>query len=710
MAFRPHEMNAGMGFGSEGQPYGFVSRPRPLHPSNFRTPTDGASRMAASRPVGHVPARPMKEKTKAKQRYLKAKKERRKAKKSAGPKPFGEGKKKAKDGVKQRHKTHAFQDKDHEATEPQVENQSSTEDESSENESSAPSEETGERTGDTSVQVMEQDDETLPNTIAADPLQAEIPSLPKEEQVQEDKEDPQYLYRFPRPQQTGQSDAQLLASLGLPQGLERPNLVDASHTQSLDTHESSSTEHMGVRISHSVKRQLMRLGITEWFAVQASVIPLLLSQKTKGLLYMPYAPPRDLCVSAPTGSGKTLAYTVPIVELLRTRTVVQLRALVLVPTRDLAMQVSEMFEAIGRGSGLKSLVITGNHSFRHEQAQLVSKSDAGFCSNVDVLIATPGRLVDHVRGTPGFTLQHLRFLVIDEADRLLGQSFQQWVTTLLDALRPAPNDEAWKAPASLHMEAPIWARDDLEVPSSSVQKLLFSATLTRDPAKLNALQLRNPCYVSVRDRAEGEDPHAARFALPAGLSEHMIVTETSAKVLHLIRLLHSDNPLRQGLCFTKSVESANRLVRLLTFFEERYAKDRPLCVQYYSSDLSASERVQMLRRFQNGEVDLLVCSDLIARGIDLPEVRHVISYDVPVDMAKYVHRVGRTARAGRSGDAWSLVEEQEVYHFKRMLREADHLERVEAVKVKPLDLEPFVPCYKEALAQLASVYSQQRGM
>ncbi|WFC94786.1 RNA helicase [Malassezia brasiliensis] len=666
--------------------------------------------MAVTQPARTAPARPAKGKTKAKQRYLKAKKVRRKAKKAAGPKPFGEGKKKAKPkgpnpAEEMELEASVAQASHGDASESESESSTDTTSKSSD---SASDSESSSSSSASSESVADRARAASPSTdvIDADPLQAASPAEPAE--MQDDE--PQYLFRFPRPQQTSTSDAQQLASLGLPQGLERPTFVDASHTQSLDTQDEGMTEHMGVRVSRSIKRQLDRLGISEWFAVQASVIPLLLSQHTESRLYMPFNPPRDLCISAPTGSGKTLAYTVPIVELLQTRIVTQLRALVLLPTRDLAVQVAEMFEAVGRGSGLRSLVITGNHSFRHEQAQLVSSGPAGFTSNVDVLIATPGRLVDHVRGTPGFTLQHLRFLVIDEADRLLGQSFQQWVPTLLEALQPQASEQASSAPASLHTQLPPWMHDDLDTPVPTVQKLLFSATLTRDPAKMNALQLRNPHYVSVRDRAEGDDVHVDRFALPAGLHEHMIVTETSTKVLFLLYLLHSHLQVRHALCFTKSVESANRLVRLLAFFEKRMPPGQALCVQYYSSDLTNAERAQMLRRFQQGEVDVLVCSDLIARGIDLPEVRNVISYDVPVDMAKYVHRVGRTARAGRSGDAWSLVEEQEVFHFKRMLREAHHLDAVQTVKVKPAEYEPFLPSYKEALAELANVYSQQRGM
>lgn len=660
--------------------------------------------MVASQPAGHgkapaLPVRSAKGKTKAKQRYLKAKKERRKAKKAAMPKAPGEGKKKNKERQPSK-KAEKMETNEEESDNSDGSDSDSSDSDSSDSDSSDNNESTA---------AEPASDTPLPDSIAADPLQSSAPpgevaekGVPAEPE-QDDAEDPQYLFRFPRPQQTGASDAKLLASLGLPQGLARPTLVDAAHTQSLDadlsaqdTQDNRPTEHIGVTISRSIKRQLDRLGISEWFAVQASVIPLLLNRKTESELYMPYSPPRDLCVSAPTGSGKTLAYTVPIVELLQTRTIVQLRALVLVPTRDLAIQVAEMFDAVGKGSGLRSLVVTGNHSFKHEQAQLVSRGPHGYTSNVDVLIATPGRLVDHVQSTPGFTLQHLRFLVIDEADRLLGQSFQQWVAILLDALMPDASDQVALAPPVLQHEAPSWAHDDLEVPVPSVQKLLFSATLSRDPAKMNALQLRNPHYVSVQDQTEGAELDTDHYALPAGLHEHMMVTETSTKVLHLLYLLHGlPEPVRHALCFTKSVDAANRLVRLLSFFEERWALgDKPLCVQYYSSDLGAAERVQMLKRFQQGEIDLLVCSDLIARGIDLPEVRHVISYDVPIDMAKYVHRVGRTARAGRTGDAWSLVEEQEVYHFKRMLRQASHLDNVANEKVKPAEWERFVPCYK----------------
>lgn len=647
--------------------------------------------------VQKAPAKP---KTKAKQRYLRAKKERRKTRKASEPKPFGQGKKK-KAGAALQAQSPAAEAVMNSSMEAQSINDRSSESEE-QSETSSEKDEEDER--------PREDD--LPEHITADALQPQD-AMPAEEPCEDtdskEESTTKYLYRFPRPQQTGEAHAQQLATQGIPDALARPVDVLATQTESL-----TAPDGLGASLSSSVRQQLHKLGITEWFAVQASVVPWLLSDHKQSRLYLPYTPPRDLCVSAPTGSGKTLAYTVPIVELLQTRKVPQLRALILVPTRDLAVQVRDMFEAVGKGSGIVTAMITGNHSFRHEQAQLVRTDGAYTRSKIDVLIATPGRLVDHLRGTHGFTLEHLRFLVIDEADRLLGQSFQQWATMLLDAIESPPSTSFPPlAPQTLYHETPAWSHDDMDVPQHSVQKLLFSATLSRDPAKMSALRLRNPHYIRVRDADLQEDETGTeRFALPSTLTQHVITTPSSDKVLNLLRLLHDETePVRQALCFTKSVEAANRLERLLYFFEEAWAQQRQvpaLNVQFYSSDLGTGDRMAMLRRFQQGDIDLLICSDLIARGIDLPEVRHVISYDVPIDMAKYVHRVGRTARAGRAGDAWSLVEEQEVFHFKRMLREAGQWERVHTEKSKPAKLESYMPHYKEALARLAQVYSQHR--
>jgi ATP-dependent RNA helicase DDX51/DBP6 len=165
------------------------------------------------------------------------------------------------------------------------------------------------------------------------------------------------------------------------------------------------------------------MGIGSLFATQAKVIPTILKRRQN-----------DVCVAAPTGSGKTLTYVLPIVQRLATRVVVRLRALVVVPSRDLVSQVHDVFARFCGPLGLRVGSAHGQTSFRQEQDSLVdmhAPSLPGGTSKVDILVCTPGRLMDHLQTTKGFTLQHLSFLVIDEADRLLAQHYNDWVHQVL---------------------------------------------------------------------------------------------------------------------------------------------------------------------------------------------------------------------------------------------------------------------------------------
>ncbi|CEQ41718.1 SPOSA6832_03466, partial [Sporobolomyces salmonicolor] len=400
-------------------------------------------------------------------------------------------------------------------------------------------------------------------------------------------------------------------------------------------------------------------------------------------------------------------------------------------------------------------VATGQHSFAHEQAVLVGENFPEFVfvstclsvcqryltvassvcriiqggsSQVDILIATPGRLMDHLKATKGFSLQHLRFFarlpnrfVVDEADRLLTQSFHDWLPTILAALKPSPTLSSESPTGTVDLPeqadalAPVWwdaegkpgrvASDVDERCAPSCQKLLFSATLSRDPAKIDALHLHRPIYISVEDAL---DPHAEdeamdselKFTFPAELTEHMIISPSSHKPLYLFHLLHTLS-ISSALCFTKSVEAATRLAKLVEFFEEARraetgegSEDKRVVVKAYSSELAPNERKKVLKEFKQGEIQMLICSDLISRGIDIANVSHVISYDIPTDMRKYVHRVGRTARAGHTGEAWSLVEDQEVAPFKAIMSSAQHWQKIDRVRVKDNLVEPFVPPYQ----------------
>jgi len=342
--------------------------------------------------------------------------------------------------------------------------------------------------------------------------------------------------------------------------------------------------------------------------------------------------------------------------------------------------------------------------------------------------------MDYLNGTPNFSLQHLRFLVIDEADRLLAQSFQDWLTQVLAATRPPAHMEGgaapWKeepipypdalSPAFLHLlrGGPAVYTDQDEKRESSCQKLLFSATLMNDPGRIAALELRNPRYVVVQSSSDSQEKGVLgvameKFSMPTTLKEHMIVCDSSQKPLVLFYLVHSIG-ITNALVFTKSAESTLRLVRLFEFFETARSAcqgspipdKKPVAVRAYSSDLSPSERKSILDQFRGQKIDMLVCSDLISRGIDIKHVTHVVNYDAPVDMRKYVHRVGRTARAGRMGDAWTLVEEQEARFFKNMMKAADHAAAVSKMRISPPQLAPLAPLYYEALAQLKGTYTR----
>ncbi|KAG9128085.1 ATP-dependent RNA helicase dbp6 [Ceratobasidium sp. 392] len=499
------------------------------------------------------------------------------------------------------------------------------------------------------------------------------------------------LPSFPLPTQPAPPSKTTLALQGLDRAILEAEVIDPASSAPVPRPGSPSSTCP--ELDDHMRERLVELGVESLFAVQTVLLPFLLSNRA---LHCPYDPPQDACVSAPTGSGKTLAYVVPVTQILSARIVTRLRALVVLPTRDLVVQVRETFEAVAKGRGLKIAVATGQHSFAHEQSQLIhalpslTSSAPVYHSKVDVLICTPGRLTDHLRGTPGFTLEHLRFLVIDEADRLITQSFQDWLAHVLDATQPPPSD---------------FPPTELDEPqASSCQKLLFSATLTHDPSKIVPLGLRDPRYFVVGEQASAGAVEET-FAFPTTLSEHMCVCSPADKPLVFFHLVHTHG-VRNALVFTKSAESTAKLVQLFEFFEAaRGTKEtsaKPVVMQAYSSDLSGAERKNVIDSFRQGGIDLLVCSDLVARGVDISHVTHVVSYDVPVDMRKYVHRVGRTARAGRAGDAWSLVEDQEARYFKQMLRNAGHLDVVKKLKVKEKDLTESREYY-EASARLVAL-------
>ncbi|OCF56210.1 ATP-dependent RNA helicase DDX51/DBP6 [Kwoniella mangroviensis CBS 10435] len=549
----------------------------------------------------------------------------------------------------------------------------------------------------------------------------------KGEDQAEKQPSPEPLEAFPLPRSAPAPAPEILAKQGLPSGLEDAEFIDQSLRIGLDDLKAPVKTVLGEvkeikTISERMKGKLRETGVEDLFAVQAAILPHLLSLRLNPL---PYDRLHDYLISAPTGSGKTLAYAIPIIEILSQRITTRLRALIVLPTRDLVIQVRETLEVLAKGTGLNIGAVTGQHSFTQEQSQLVADMETpllGGSSKLDILIATPGRLIDHLQSTPNFTLQHLRFLIIDEADRLLNQSFQNWLSQVLsyinppDPPRPLPEGflvQPWDKVAPSWMEGLglIDRKEEWnERPPVTCQKLLFSATLTRDPSKVAALSLTSPKYYIIQSTNLPSIPYniGETFSFPSTLSEKMLILPSALKPLNLIHLIYSTEfGISNGLIFTKSVESSQRLLNLLQFFNDAFISGgKKLVVKGYTGELKSSERKRILSDFSEGKINLLVCSDLIARGMDLPSVANVISYDVPLDMRKYVHRVGRTARAGREGTAWTLVEKQEALHFKGMMNTAGHLKAIRKVKVKEDDLSDYKESYEIAMKRLKEFYGR----
>lgn len=441
---------------------------------------------------------------------------------------------------------------------------------------------------------------------------------------------------------------------------------------------------------------LQTSGIASLFPVQLAVW-----QETIG----PGSFERDLCINSPTGSGKTLAYALPIVQMLSTRSVKYLRALVVLPTRDLALQVKEVFNTIAPAVGLSVGLAVGQSSIADEISELIKrpKLEAGICydpedfseelqSSVDILVATPGRLMDHINNTKGFTLEHLCYLVVDETDRLLREAYQSWLPTVLQLTRSI--DGSLFPHAKIFLPTAFGSikttrRTGVErgfkgKPYPRLTKMILSATLTQDPSKLSQLELHHPLFLT-----SGQ----MRYQFPEQMQLLKVICEPNCKPLYLVALLQSLHG-EKSIVFTSSVDSTHRLCALLKFFGDLNIK-----INEYSGVQRQAVRSKTLKAFRTGEVQVLVSSDAMTRGMDVEGVRNVINYDTPPYIKTFIHRAGRTARAGLGGRCFTLLHNDEDRRFKKILRKADN-NSCSRHSVTPDSLEPLRSVYASALTKL----------
>ena len=340
-------------------------------------------------------------------------------------------------------------------------------------------------------------------------------------------------------------------------------------------------------LSAEILRAVSEQGYSEPTPVQKQAIPLILEG-------------RDLLAGAQTGTGKTAGFTLPLLQLLSQRpgkSARKPRALVLTPTRELAAQIGENVEAYGRHLSLKSTVIFGGVKINPQIDRLRR--------GVDILVATPGRLLDHV-GQKTLDLSAVEILVLDEADRMLDMGFIHDIKKVL-ALLPRKR-----------------------------QNLLFSATYNSTIRQLADGLLDNPAQVEVAQRNTTAERVSQRV--------HPV---DKARKRELLSWLIGDGEWRQVLVFTRTKHGANRLA-------EQLGKDGISAAAIHGNK-SQGARTKALAGFKQGDIRVLVATDIAARGLDIDQLPHVVNYELPNVPEDYVHRIGRTGRAGREGEAVSLV-------------------------------------------------------
>lgn len=311
---------------------------------------------------------------------------------------------------------------------------------------------------------------------------------------------------------------------------------------------------------------------------------------------------KDVVASAQTGSGKTAAYGLPILECLL-EPEDHPRALIVAPTRELALQVHEQFELFGAHLSLRSVAVYGGTGF-DQQTRALKRG-------VDIIVATPGRLLDHVeRGH--VDISKIEMLVLDEADRLLDMGFMPQVRRVI-----------------------------AELPKER-QTLMFSATIDERVESIAANYMHEPIFIRINTNQ----------VQPTEIDQKLFHVHEFDKDDLLVKLL-AEPEVTSVVIFTRTRMRADWVFDRLI--------EAKVDAEAIHGDVSQIKRERTLRKFRNGELRILVATDVAARGLDIPAVSHVINYDLPNTPEEYVHRIGRTGRAGRSGIAFSFVTEDERY-------------------------------------------------
>ena len=338
---------------------------------------------------------------------------------------------------------------------------------------------------------------------------------------------------------------------------------------------------------------LTELGYVNPTPIQAAAIPALLDG-------------RDVLGQAQTGTGKTAAFALPVLHHLDPD---GLQVLVLTPTRELAIQVSEAIYRYGKNLGVKVLPVYGGQPYERQERRLQK--------GVQVVVGTPGRTLDLIRKRM-MDVSKIRFMILDEADEMFKMGFIEDIETILGA-----------------------------TPAETRQTILFSATFSDPIRRLVKQYMRNPLQVNIENEEVTGD----------NIAQRCFMVDEKDKIVALCRVLEVE-PIQNTLIFTRTKMGAAQLAETLV--------ERGYPASAIHGDLAQTERERILGRFRSGHLKILIATDVMGRGVDIPEVSHVINYDIPMLPIEYVHRIGRTGRAGRNGEAFTFVTNRDRHTLRRI--------------------------------------------
>ncbi|TFK89975.1 DEAD-domain-containing protein [Polyporus arcularius HHB13444] len=380
------------------------------------------------------------------------------------------------------------------------------------------------------------------------------------------------------------------------------------------------TSFLSMNLSRPIIKSITSLGFTTPTPIQAATIPVALLGK-------------DVVGNAVTGSGKTAAFIIPMLERLmyrdRGKKAAATRCLVLVPTRELGVQCYEVGTKLAAHTDIRFALVVGGLSVKAQEANLRTRPD--------VVIATPGRLIDHIRNSPTFTLDALDILVLDEADRMLEDGFAD---ELSEIIKSCP---------------------------TSRQTMLFSATMTDSVDELVRMSLNKPVRLFVDPKRSTARGLVQEFVRVRAGKE----SERSALLLALCKRTFKS----RVIIFFRSKKLAHQMRIVFSLLDMK-------CDELHG-DLSQEQRLKALQQFRDGHVDYLMATDLASRGLDIKGVETIINYDMPGQLAQYLHRVGRTARAGKKGRSVTLVGEADRKMLKAAIKHSSGEDQVRHRQVPP---------------------------